>query len=123
MKMFQVSNVSHCLYNCKVEIYYHNDTSMLIQTFYLKVLLFVNLSCQNYYQILVKLIWTSIEMTGLWQWGIKTKQRNKNGKETDRLRKYRIRTFKNIGFRNEIATNLKSVDFLNAAFNLETNSH
>ena len=40
--------------------------------------------------------------------------RNKNG----RIRKEVIKIFKEIGFKTEIKTNLKVVDFLNITFNL-----
>ena len=49
--------------------------------------------------------------------------RNKNGKETDKIRKNIIKTLKNTRFSIEIATNLKSQDFLDITFNLQTNPY
>ena len=44
--------------------------------------------------------------------------RNKNRQKTDRIRKEAIKIFKEIGFKIEIKTNLKVVDFLNITFSL-----
>ena len=44
--------------------------------------------------------------------------RSKNGQKTDRIRKKVIKIFKEVGFKIEIKTNLKVVDFLNITFNL-----
>ena len=44
--------------------------------------------------------------------------RNENGQKTDRIRKEVIKIFKQIGFKIEIKTNLKVVDFLDITFNL-----
>ena len=44
--------------------------------------------------------------------------RSKNGQKTDRIRKEVIKIFKEVGFKIEIKTNLKVVDFLNITFNL-----
>ena len=44
--------------------------------------------------------------------------RNENGQKTDRIRKEVIKIFKKIGFKIEIKTNLKVVDFLDITFNL-----
>ena len=44
----------------------------------------------------------------------------KNGQLTDRIRKNLITLFKEIGFKIEIETNLKIVNFLDFTFNLES---
>ena len=44
--------------------------------------------------------------------------RNCDGPTTDRIRKGIIRIFKQIGFKIEIKTNLKEVDFLDVTFDL-----
>ena len=44
--------------------------------------------------------------------------RSKNGQKTDRIRKEVIKIFKEVGFKIEIKSNLKVVDFLNITFNL-----
>ena len=44
--------------------------------------------------------------------------RSKIGQKTDRIRKEVIKIFKEVGFKIEIKTNLKVVDFLNITFNL-----
>ena len=46
--------------------------------------------------------------------------RKKNGQLTDRIRKNLITLFKEIGFKIEIETNLKIVNFLDFTFNLES---
>ena len=46
--------------------------------------------------------------------------RKKNGQLTDRIRKNLITLFKEIGFKIEIKTNLKIVNFLDFTFNLES---
>ena len=45
-------------------------------------------------------------------------QRNENEQVTNRIRKKVIKIFKEIGFKMEIKTNLKIVDFLDITFNL-----
>ena len=49
--------------------------------------------------------------------------RNHNEQQTDRMRKKIIKTFKDIGFKIEIITNLKEVDFLDVTFNLANSSY
>ena len=49
--------------------------------------------------------------------------RNYNGSKTDRTRKDIIRIFKQVGFKIEIKTNLKEVDFLNVTFSLKKATH
>ena len=49
--------------------------------------------------------------------------RNKNGPESEKIRKNIIKTFKDIGFQIEILTMLKIVDFLDVTFNLSENSY
>ena len=49
--------------------------------------------------------------------------RNANGRRTDITRKEIIRVFKSIGFQIEIATNLKSVNFLDVTLDLNTGTH
>ena len=44
--------------------------------------------------------------------------RSKNEQKTDRIRKEVIKIFKEVGFKIEIKSNLKVVDFLNITFNL-----
>ena len=44
--------------------------------------------------------------------------RNENGQKTGRIRKEVIKIFKEIGFKIEIKTNLKVVDFLDITFNI-----
>ena len=44
--------------------------------------------------------------------------RNVNRQNMDRIRKNVIKIFKEVGFKIEIRTNLKIVDFLDVAFNL-----
>ena len=44
--------------------------------------------------------------------------RNKNGQKTDKIRKEVIKIFKKIGFKIELKTNLKVVDFPDVTFNL-----
>ena len=46
-----------------------------------------------------------------------------NGQQTDRIRKRIIETFKTFGFKIEIMTNLPEVDFLDATFDLRTNTY
>ena len=43
---------------------------------------------------------------------------NENGEKTDRMRKDVTKIFKEIGFKTEIKTSLKVVDFLNIFFDL-----
>ena len=49
--------------------------------------------------------------------------KNKNGHQTDRIRKEIIQIFKSIGFQIDIQINLKVVDFLDVTFNLSENSY
>ena len=49
--------------------------------------------------------------------------RNLNGKQTDKTRKDIIKIFKEIGFKIEIETNLKTVDFLDVTFNLNNGTY
>ena len=49
--------------------------------------------------------------------------KNKNGHQSDKIRKNIIQIFKNIGFKIEIITMLKIVDFLDVTFNLTENSY
>ena len=44
--------------------------------------------------------------------------KNENRQKTDRIRKEVIKIFKEIGFKIEIKTNLKVVDFLDITFNI-----
>ena len=46
-----------------------------------------------------------------------------NRQQTDRTRKRTIETFKSFGFKIEIFTNLPEVHFLDATFNLRTNTY
>ena len=46
--------------------------------------------------------------------------RNVNGKKNNRTRKYIIKVVKDLGFRTEIETNLKEVNFLDVIFNLNS---
>ena len=46
--------------------------------------------------------------------------RNTNGPTTDRLRKKLIDIFKQVGFRVEVISNIKEVNFLDVTFNLTT---
>ena len=47
--------------------------------------------------------------------------RNQIEQQTDQIRKKIIKIFKEIGFKIDIATNLKEVDFLDVTFNLANN--
>ena len=49
--------------------------------------------------------------------------RNTTGPKMDRIRKYLIKTFKDVGFKIDIKTNLKVVDFLDATFNLSNGTY
>ena len=49
--------------------------------------------------------------------------KNKNGHESDKIKKTIIKTFKTIGFQIDININLKVVDFLDVTFNLTENSY
>ena len=49
--------------------------------------------------------------------------RNENGPNTDRTRTGVIKIFKEIGFKTEIKTNLKVVDFLDITFNLSNGTY
>ena len=49
--------------------------------------------------------------------------RDKNGRQTDKIRQAISKTFNDIGFQIEIETNLKTVDFLDVSFNLPNNSY
>ena len=49
--------------------------------------------------------------------------RQLNGQQTDRIRKRIIKTFKIFGFKIEIMTNLPEVDFLDATFDIRTNTY
>ena len=49
--------------------------------------------------------------------------RNENGQKTDRIRKEVIKIFKEIGFKIEIKTNLKVVDFLDITFNISSGTY
>ena len=49
--------------------------------------------------------------------------RNTTGPKMDRIRKDVIMTFKDVGFKIDIKTNLKVVDFLDATFNLSNGTY
>ena len=49
--------------------------------------------------------------------------RNTTGPKMDRIRKDVIKTFKDVGFKIDIKTNLKVVDFLDATFNLSNGTY
>ena len=49
--------------------------------------------------------------------------RQLNRQQTHRIRKRIIETFKSFGFKIEIFTNLSEVDYLDATFNLKTNTY
>ena len=49
--------------------------------------------------------------------------RNTTGPKMDRIRKDAIKTFKDVGFKIDIKTNLKVVDFLDATFNLSNGTY
>ena len=49
--------------------------------------------------------------------------RNLTGPQTDKTRKDIIKIFKEIGFKIEIKTNLKQVDFLDVTFNLNNSTY
>ena len=49
--------------------------------------------------------------------------RNLTGPQTDKTRKDIIKSFKEIGFKIEIKTNLKQVDFLDVTFNLNNSTY
>ena len=49
--------------------------------------------------------------------------RNTSGPKMDRIRKDVIKTFKVVGFKIDIKTNLKVVDFLDATFNLSNGTY
>ena len=49
--------------------------------------------------------------------------RNVNKQKMDRMRKNIIKIFKDVGFKIEIQTNLKIVDFLDVTFNLENGTY
>ena len=49
--------------------------------------------------------------------------RNVNRQNMDRIRKNVMKTFKEIGFKIEIRTNLKIVNFLNVTFNLTNGTY
>ena len=61
--------------------------------------------------------------TGLYLDGGLIILRNCNGPKTDRTRKDIIRIFKQIGFKIEIKTNLKEIDFLDVTFSLKKETH
>ena len=48
---------------------------------------------------------------------------NTTGPKMDRIRKDVIKTFKDVGFKTDIKTNLKVVDFLDATFNLSNGTY
>ena len=48
---------------------------------------------------------------------------NRQSQKTDRIRKRVIETFKSFGFKIEIMTNLPVVDFLDATFDIRTNTY
>ena len=48
---------------------------------------------------------------------------NRQNQKTDRIRKRIIETFKSFGFKIEIMTNLPVVDFLDATFDIRTNTY
>ena len=49
--------------------------------------------------------------------------RQLNGQQPDRIRKCIIQIFKSFGFKKEIMTNLPGIDFLDATFDLRTNTY
>ena len=49
--------------------------------------------------------------------------RNANGQTIDHIRKQVIKVFKDLGFKIEIKTNLKVVDFLDVSFNLKNGTY
>ena len=49
--------------------------------------------------------------------------RNANRQNKDRIRKNVIKIFKEVGFKTEIKTNLRIVDFLDVTFNLTSSTY
>ena len=49
--------------------------------------------------------------------------RNENGQKTDRIKQEVTKILKEIGFKTEIKTNLKVVDFLDITFNLSNHTY
>ena len=49
--------------------------------------------------------------------------RNEKGRKTDRIKKEVTKIFKEIGFKIEIKTDLKVVDFLDITFNLSNDTY
>ena len=65
----------------------------------------------------------SKENCGLYRGDDLILMRNENGQKTDRIRKEVIKIFKEIGFKIEIKTNLKAVDFLHITFDLSNGTY
>lgn len=65
----------------------------------------------------IKLIWVFYRVDKL------VILRNKNGKETFKIGKDIVKLFKSVGFNIEIATSLKSSDFLDVTFDIQTNTY